>query len=54
MLQQIQIQSDIKSLCTEYGSDFSTAHGRENDINRHKNISKHKGYKWMLHNDKEN
>ena len=25
-------------------SDFSIAHGEENDINRHKGTSKHKGY----------
>ena len=26
------------------GSNFSIAHGGENDINRHKDTSKHKGY----------
>ena len=32
------------SLCTVYESDFSIAHGGENDINRHKDTSKHKEY----------
>ena len=32
------------ALCTVFGSDFSVAHGGEKDINRHKDISKHKGY----------
>ena len=32
------------ALCTVCGSDFSVAHGGENDINRQKNTSKHKGY----------
>ena len=30
--------------CAVYGSDFSVAHGGENDINRHKDTSKHKWY----------
>ena len=29
---------------TVCGSNYSVAHGGENDINRHKNNSKHKGY----------
>ena len=32
------------SLCTVCESDFSIAHGGENDINRHKDTSKHKEY----------
>ena len=32
------------ALCSLRGSDFSVAHGGENDINRHKDSSKHKGY----------
>ena len=31
--------------CTMCESDFSIAHGGENDINRHKDTSKHKGYR---------
>ena len=31
------------ALCTVCGSNFSVAHGGENDINRQKNTSKHKG-----------
>ena len=31
-------------LCAVCGSDFSVAHGGENDINRHKNTSNHKVY----------
>ena len=29
---------------TVCGSDFSAAHGEKNDINRHKNTAKDKGY----------
>ena len=32
------------ALSTVCGSNFSIAHGGENDINRHKDTSKHKGY----------
>ena len=32
------------ALRTVCGSDFSVAHGERNDINRHKETSKHKGY----------
>ena len=32
------------ALCTVCRSDFSVAYGGENDINRHKYTSKHKGY----------
>ena len=32
------------ALCTVCGSDFSVAHGEENDISRHKDISKHEKY----------
>ena len=32
------------ALRTVCGSHFSAAHGGENFINRHKDISKHKGY----------
>ena len=32
------------ALCTVCGSDFSVGHGGENDINRHNDTSKHKGY----------
>ena len=31
------------ALCTVCGSEFSVAHGGENDINRHKDTSQHKG-----------
>ena len=31
------------ALCTVCGNNFSVAHGGENDINRHKDTSKHKG-----------
>ena len=31
-------------LYTVCGRDFSVAHGGENDINRYKDTSKHKGY----------
>ena len=40
------IQKSVKgegfALCTMCGSDFSVVHGGENDINRHKDTSKHK------------
>ena len=32
------------ALCTVYGSDFSVAREGENDINREKDTSQHKGY----------
>ena len=32
------------ALCTVYGNASSIAHGGENDINRHEDTTKHKGY----------
>ena len=37
-------KSEGFALCIVCGSDFSVAHRAENDINRHKDTSNHKGY----------
>ena len=42
------------ALCTVCGSDFSAAHGGENDINRHKTRTPQNIDLWMLHNNKKN
>ena len=41
---QKSLRDECSTLCTVCGNDCSIAHGGENDTNRHKIISKHKGY----------
>ena len=41
---QKSLRDECFTLCTVCGNDSSIALGGENDINRHKIISKHKGY----------
>ena len=37
-------KGEVFTSCTVCGSNFSVAQWGENDINRHKDTSKHKGY----------
>ena len=41
------------ALCTVSRNDYSVAYGGENDFNRHKDASKHKGYVEILFNNKK-